>query len=55
MMKGSCNFLEGSSSLYLTTMPDLLAIGIVVVEKNFFDLSRDLRHHVFKGLCELMG
>ena len=31
-MKGTCNFKEGSSSLYVTTLPGLLAIGPVVVE-----------------------
>ena len=31
-MKGTCIFKEGSSSLYVTTLPGLLAIGTVVVE-----------------------
>ena len=35
--------MEGSSSLYLTILPGLLAIGIVA--------SRD---HVFKVVCDLM-
>ena len=33
--------MEGSSLLYVTTLPDLVAIGIVVVEKK--KLSRDVR------------
>ena len=44
MMKGSCDLMEGSFSLYITTLPGLMAIciGIVVVEINFFYLPRDL-------------
>ena len=32
VFQGSCNFMIGSSSLYVTTLKSLLAIGIVVVE-----------------------
>ena len=32
MIKGSSDFMEGSSSLYVTSLPDLVSIGIVVVE-----------------------
>ena len=30
--EGSCNLLSGSSSCYVTTLPSLVVIGIVVVE-----------------------
>ena len=32
MIKGSSDFMEGSSSLYVTVMPGLVAKVIVVVE-----------------------
>ena len=32
IIKGSCNFMDGSSSLNVTSVPILVAIGIVVVE-----------------------
>ena len=38
--------MKGSSSFYVTTLPGLVAVGIVVVT------SRD---HLFKELCDLMG
>ena len=40
VIKGSCEFMKGSSSLYVTTLSGLLAIGIEVVAD--FSLSRDL-------------
>ena len=36
MIKGSCYFMEGTSLLYVTTLPGLVAIGIVVVEIKCF-------------------
>ena len=42
MIKGSCDFIEGSSSLYVTTLPGLVGTSIVVVGYNIFNLSRDL-------------
>ena len=36
VIKGSCDFMEGSSSLYKTTLPGLVAIGIVAVETKCF-------------------
>ena len=30
--EGLCNFMSGNSSLYVTTMPSLVSIGIVIVE-----------------------
>ena len=35
VIKESCDFMEGSSSLYVTTLPDMVAIDIVVVEICF--------------------
>ena len=35
VIKESCDFMEGSSSLYVTTLPDIVAIDIVVVEICF--------------------
>ena len=32
VIEGSCNFMNGSSSMYVTILPSLLAIGIVVLE-----------------------
>ena len=32
VIEGSDNFMSGSSSWYLTTLPSLIAIGIVLVE-----------------------
>lgn len=47
--EGSCNFMSGNfSSLYVTTLPRLVAINIVVV-RYVFSLSRDLAR-----LCDLM-
>ena len=39
VIEGSCNFLR-VSLLYFTTPPNLVAIGLVIV--NIFSLSRDL-------------
>ena len=39
MIKQSCDFMGAKSSLYVTTLPSLVAIGIVVVEMF---LSHDL-------------
>ena len=36
MIKRSSNFMIGSSSWYVTTLPSLLAIHIVVVEIRFY-------------------
>ena len=35
VIKESCDFMEGSSSLYVATLPDIAAIDIVVVEICF--------------------
>ena len=36
LIKGSYDFIEGSSSLYVTNLPGLVGIGIVVVEIKCF-------------------
>ena len=56
MIKGSCDFMERSPSLYLTTISGLVAIDIVVLEiKMFLIYNVTLHDHVFKGLYDLMG
>ena len=47
--------LKASSSLYVTTLPGLVAKGIVVVEKNVFNLSLDLKSPRVQTVCDLMG
>ena len=32
VIQGFCDYIEGKSSLYVTTLPSLVAIGIVVLE-----------------------
>ena len=32
VIKGACQFLKGSSSVYIPTLPSLVALGIVVVD-----------------------
>ena len=41
VIEGSCKFLSGSSSWYVTSLPSLVAMGIVVVD-ICFSLSLDL-------------
>ena len=41
VIEGSCDFMPGSSLLYVTTLPNLEAISIMVFEICFF-FSRDL-------------
>ena len=44
LIKGSGKFVEGNSSLYITTLPKLTAIGIVLIYiYNYFSFSRDLK------------
>ena len=45
--------MEGSSLLYVTTLPGFVAIGIVVVEILIYYVTT--RGYVLKGLCDLMG
>ena len=49
VIKGSCDFMEGSSTFYGTTLPSLVATRILLVKICFliyFMTSRD----VFKGV-----
>ena len=41
MIKGTCDFMSGSYSLHITTLPSLVAISIAVGE-IVFSFSRDL-------------
>ena len=40
----------GGSSLYVTSLPGLVAIGIVVVEVLIYHVTSS--DHTFKGLCD---
>ena len=46
--------MEGSSSLYVIILPGLVTIGIAVVEKNFFNLSRAPTWPCFQMVYHLM-
>ena len=53
VIKGSSNFMEGGSSLNVTTLPGLVAMGIVVMMFLIYHVaSHDL---VLKGLCNFVG
>ena len=47
--------MEGSALLYVTTLPDLVATGIVIVETKCFSFITRSCDHMFKRLCDLMG
>ena len=54
MLKVLCDFMEGSSLLYITTLPGLVAIGIEVVEiKQICHMTSF--DHAFKELCDIMS
>ena len=42
--------MVGGSSLYVTSLPGLVAIGIVVVEVLIYHVTSS--DHTFKGLCD---
>ena len=48
VIKGCFEFMEGSISLYVTTVSGLMARGIVTVEIKYLCVA--LRDHVFKRL-----
>ena len=50
VFKGSCDLMEGSSSLIVVTLPGSVAIGIVVVEITFLIYHLASRDQVPKGL-----
>ena len=54
MIKGTCDFLEESSLLYVTTLSGLVAIGKVVVEIKFLNYHVTSCDHVIKVLRDLM-
>ena len=47
--------MEGSSSLYLTTLSALVVIGIVSEDKMFYIYHLTSGYLVFKRFCDLMG
>ena len=51
-IQGSYNFMSGSSSLYVTTLPSLVDIGIVVVEVCFHFVTWT-EDHLSKGSYEI--
>ena len=55
MIKGSSDFVEGSSSLNVTTLPGLAVIRIVVVEIMFLIYHMTSGGHVFKRLSNVVG
>ena len=53
VIEGSNNFMSGSSSWYITTLPNLVAIGIVKLEILVCHvISPD---HMIKGSCDFKG
>ena len=55
MIKGPSDFMEGSFSLNLTTLPGLVAIGIVAVEIVFLIYHEASLDRMFKGLWKFEG
>ena len=48
--------MKDSSFLYVTILPGLVAMGVLVLVINYFLIYHvNLRGHVFKWLCVLMG
>ena len=54
IIKGSCDFIKGHSSLYVTTLPSLVVIVIVVVEYNIFKSSCNLARPHGTGFFEFL-
>ena len=51
VIEGSCNFMSASSSLYVMTLPNLVAIGIIVVEVYFWWLKGKFQHPLALAFC----
>ena len=55
MLRGHGDSMEENSSLFILTLPSLIAIDIMVMDiYNYFDLSRDLaipRDYMVMCLC----
>ena len=49
-----CDFKGGSSSLNVTTLPNVVALGIVD-GKYFLICHMILQDHVIEGSCDFMG
>ena len=52
--EGSCEFIGGSSSRYVTTMISLETISVVIVEM-FLNCQATTQDHMFKGLRGFMS
>ena len=55
MIKGASDFVEGRTSLNVTMLPCLVAIGIVVGEIIFLISHVASSDHVFRELCNFVG
>ena len=55
VIKGPCNFMGGSFSLYIPTLPSLVAIDIVVVILMILVYHVISQDNVIIWSCELMG
>ena len=53
VMEG-CDFMGESSSLYVSILPGLVAIGSVVVEM-FLIFNVIVQDHMIKGSCDFIG
>ena len=53
VIDGPSNFMSGSSSWYITTLPNLVAIGIVKLE--IFVCHVISPDHMIKGSCDFKG
>ena len=54
VIKASCDFMEGSSSFYITTPSGLVDTSILVSEDMFLTYHVTSRDHVFKEFCDFM-
>ena len=53
MIKGSQDFMEGSSSLYVTTLPSSMTVVIAVVSGDMHLICHlTLQDHLIKGSCD---
>ena len=55
LTQGSCKFMAENSLWYVTTMTDLVTIGIVILEISFFISHITSCDHRFHGLCKFIG
>ena len=55
VIEGPCNFMGGSSSLYIPTLPSLVAIDIAVVILMILVYHVISQDNVIIWSCDLMG